>query len=226
MPQSDPYNIPWTIQLIKHINPASILDIGVGNGTYGFLLRQYLDITFGRLKKEQWIVTIDGIEIFEEYRNPVWAYFYNKILIGDAYELKDNILKYDVVLLGDVIEHFSKDEGLRLIHTLAEKSRYIVISTPKKYYPQGEVFGNVNETHLSEWGISDFSQFKVKAVILNTCNLFVLCKNKQDIQKVDLSNFPHLVKPGITLRGLGKYLAHEFFSDLRLSLELKKSKYS
>ena len=70
MPQGDVYNIPWVIKLLSKIDPSSILDIGIGNGSYGFLIRQYLDIAKGRLSRDEWELMIDGIEVFPDYKNP------------------------------------------------------------------------------------------------------------------------------------------------------------
>lgn len=123
MPQSNPFNIPWIIQLLSQINPNSILDIGIGNGSYGFLCRQYLDIAKRRLRKEEWKTIVNGIEIFPEYKNPIWDYFYDNVIIGDVLDIVKEIRWYDVILLLDVIEHFSKSNGNWLVNELQKKNR-------------------------------------------------------------------------------------------------------
>ncbi len=134
MPQSNAYNIPWIIQLLSQINPKSILDIGVGNGTYGFLCRQYLEIAKRRLRKDEWEIQINGIEIFPEYRNPIWEYFYNDVTLGNILDIAQTISSYDVILLLDVIEHFSKSNGRWLVNELLKKTDYLLISTPRGKY--------------------------------------------------------------------------------------------
>src|SRR4051812_16897165 len=82
MPQSDHWAVPWVVEVVNHLLPETVLDFGVGNGQFGLQLRQCLDIGHGRLKPEDWRATIEGIEIFEEYRNPIWDYFYDKVHVG------------------------------------------------------------------------------------------------------------------------------------------------
>jgi hypothetical protein len=59
--------------------PRSVLDVGIGTGSYGLLLRQSLDIGHGRILPEEWRVQIDGVEIFEGHHNPVWDHAYSRV---------------------------------------------------------------------------------------------------------------------------------------------------
>lgn len=43
MPTSHPNQINEIIQIAELLRPASVLDVGVGYGKYGFLLREYLE---------------------------------------------------------------------------------------------------------------------------------------------------------------------------------------
>ena len=211
MPQSDPYNIPWILQLIDIIRPQSVLDIGIGNGSYGLLIRQNLDIAKGRLKKDQWITKIDGIEVFENYKNPLWDYFYDSISIGNVLGMKELIAHYDLILLCDVIEHFTKEEGLQLLDQLLEKTNYLIISTPKKNYPQGEVLGNIYETHLSNWDIHDFMNYPNKTITVNQCFISVMSQENKYMEIIDMNSIPHLIRPsnhshGIVMKSLTKLI--------------------
>ena len=87
MPFSDFYHIPVVLHFALAAQPKSILDVGVGMGAYGLLLRQHLDICNQRLSREQWQLRIDGVEVFEGYRNPVWDYAYTSVIMGDAREV-------------------------------------------------------------------------------------------------------------------------------------------
>ena len=44
MPTSYPHQINEIVRLVLAVNPASLLDIGVGFGKYGFLAREYLEL--------------------------------------------------------------------------------------------------------------------------------------------------------------------------------------
>lgn len=157
MPQSDHWAVPWVVEIVDHLLPNSVLDFGVGNGHFGMQLRQCLDIGRGRLKPEQWLTRIEGVEIFEDYRNPVWQYFYDEVHVGDAVEyVKQSDRHWDVVLICDVIEHFEKDQALRVLDLLQSRAKTVIVTTPNGHFPQGCVHGNEAERHLSEWRPQDF----------------------------------------------------------------------
>ena len=44
MPSSTWHNIETFVEIIRELKPASFLDIGVGNGKWGFLVREYTDV--------------------------------------------------------------------------------------------------------------------------------------------------------------------------------------
>lgn len=70
MPSSNFLQIPTVVHFALSLCPTRILDVGIGNGTYGFLLRQYLDISEQRLDRAQWQRRIDGVEVFEGLPQP------------------------------------------------------------------------------------------------------------------------------------------------------------
>ena len=159
MPISDPFNIPWVVATIQRLQPARVLDVGPGMGVYGVLLRQYLDIAQERITRSSWRVRIDGIEVYESYRNPIWEYFYDRVEIADFRATVSQIESYDVILLCDVLEHFTKQEGLIILDQCLDKARFVVVTTPRFNFPQGEWGGNPNESHLSTWTVSNSATY-------------------------------------------------------------------
>jgi hypothetical protein len=149
MPLSRPNSLSKIMQIIWDTNPSSILDIGVGFGGNGTLFRQYTDIRFGRF--EEWQTKIDGIEIFEKYKNPIWKYIYDKVIIGNALEILPKMGQYDIIFLGDIIEHFQKNEALILLNECIKKANiYVIISTPATFRPNlnaGAEWKNAHEVH-------------------------------------------------------------------------------
>ncbi len=61
MPTSRFQVIPDILSLLQREQPRSILDVGVGFGKYGLLIRDILEIPFERYNKQQWICQIDGV---------------------------------------------------------------------------------------------------------------------------------------------------------------------
>jgi hypothetical protein len=155
-------NISYNIELVKKLNPKSILDVGVGFGRWGILFREYLELWNDNLPTGdsiKWKRIIDGIEIYKPYLKPYHNYFYNKIYVMDAFDfLISTENKYDLINCGDVIEHFDKDKGICFIETALVKAKYVLINIPLgNDWQQGALHGNEFEVHRSVWGKKDFS---------------------------------------------------------------------
>lgn len=185
MPTSWYQAVPTIIDLVHMDDPQSILDIGVGFGKYGVLLRESIDIPYERYDKETWHLQLDGIEGFEGYNNPIHDYVYNKMYYGNIFSVLPTLAQnYDTLLLIDVLEHFDKEGGLRLINELLEvTNKSLIVSTPIMPAPQGEYLGNILETHKSRWNIVDFVdfdfQFSQVKVGNNGANIFKFYPTKR-----------------------------------------------
>lgn len=97
MPSSNFGHLLDVLQIVTMLNPHSVLDIGVGFGKYGFLLRELLDLKPGEEGGyAKWSRRIDGIEVEARYLTPVHEYIYDRILIGDAITIMEKMnLIYD-----------------------------------------------------------------------------------------------------------------------------------
>ena len=89
---------------------------------------------------------------------PLHKYIYNNIYTENIINLVNNLdYSYDLVLLIDVLEHFSKEEGLLLLNKLLKKIKLFSVIPPKKPSPQQDVFGNAFEIHKSLWKKKELS---------------------------------------------------------------------
>ena len=174
MPSSHWYQLNEIMELIIFTQPKSILDIGVGFGKYGFLSREYLELFDGREKIWDWKTIIDGIEIFQDYITPLQKMVYNQIDIGNVTDILPALeKKYDLILLIDVIEHLNFDEGEKLIEMSQLHAKNIIISTPKYFIQQPEMFGNPYEAHKSFFKKKHFKRIPNKIFIHNIFSLIV-----------------------------------------------------
>jgi hypothetical protein len=153
-------NISTCVELIRKLDPQSILDIGVGFGRWGILSREFLEVFKGIPSRKDWKLKIDGIEIFPSCIDKYHKYFYNKIYFGNAYTKIDAISDfYDLVILGDVLEHFEKQTAILLMHKLLNKCKYIILNIPLgENWVQEELYGNPYEKHLSFWEPDELKQ--------------------------------------------------------------------
>lgn len=184
-------NISYNIKLIRNINPQTVLDIGVGFGRWGILMREFLEIWDDSNYKGEWKRTIDGVEIFSGYIKEYHKYFYSNIYEEDALSfIKRCENKYDLINIGDVIEHLEKKDGEEFIKLALEKSNFVLINIPiGKYWEQRGTLENPHEEHKSIWYNDDFAKFKhryIKSFNDNTLRSFsvvLLSKNKLIFEK-------------------------------------------
>lgn len=175
MPSSQSSQISTIVHQIRKVNPKSLLDVGIGFGKYGFLAREYLEFWDGRQRYSDWKRRIDGIEVFEDYITPAHRFIYNNLYIGNALTLIPRLRhRYDLVLLIDFIEHLEKPEGWKLLKACEERSRRLLISTPKKVRFCKGSFGNPHEAHVSQWNLDDFHRLRNPQVIGNKKSWIIL----------------------------------------------------
>jgi hypothetical protein len=166
MPSSRPNTIPTVIHVLRQLKPRSILDVGVGFGKWGHLFREYTDILEAerdpaRYERRHWQVRIDGIEGFADYLTEMHRYLYNELHVGDARELLPTLGNYDLIFLGDIIEHLDKADGRRLLRLALERAnKAVMVSTPKHETGQGALCANDLERHRSLWSARDFRKFE------------------------------------------------------------------
>ncbi len=206
MPSSAFSAMESILGLVGLVKPASVLDIGVGFGKTGFLIREYFDLRPDKKKGYAgWSMQIDGIEIFEKYLTPVHDYIYDRIFIGNALEvLRENNLCYDMILALDILEHFRKDEGRAFIELCRGRSGCTVISTPYLYFRQGAEFNNPYETHLSGWDVRDFNDMGCSCLWRHGISLVAVFSEKKLDIRIDNAKDDEALTPGE--RGLAKGL--------------------
>ena len=148
MPSSRIDHVPAVIGYVAQTKPQRVLDIGVGFGKWGFLFREYLEIWGGHL---DWTHTIEGIEVFPDYIGAHQLAVYDEIHIGNALDVVPTLGDYDLIFMGDVIEHFTTEDALCLVRECRKHAKNVLMSTPNGFVKQGDSFGNEHERHLSSW---------------------------------------------------------------------------
>jgi hypothetical protein len=138
-----------------------VLDVGVGFGKLGFLIREYLEARNGRLSKKQWKIELIGVEIHRPYISIVQNTLYDKIVYGHIAEKLSSLGKFDVAVLSDILEHMEKQEGHALLERLQKQSKYILVALPYGWKEQKSIGKNKHEEHKSGWLPADFKRYKI-----------------------------------------------------------------
>lgn len=128
----------------KNLTPLKVLDIGCGNGWY------WKSEPLSTLIKERAIV----LHILDAASVPATlneiAIFYRGIAPEALSKFEDN--SFDFVVTYDLIEHFSKEDGYRLLYEIDRISKFgSSVFTPNGFVWQPPSLNNVFNAHLSGW---------------------------------------------------------------------------
>lgn len=99
----------------RYSTNIKILDVGPGIGTYAKLLPDYKNI--------------DCVEIYNPYieqynLKSLYKNVFNKNILDFEFEY------YDIIIMGDILEHLSVDDSLKLLNKILPKCKEIIISVP------------------------------------------------------------------------------------------------
>lgn len=197
MPSSQHFQISKIMDIIIALKPSSVLDVGAGFGKYGVLCREYLDLWDGK-QQYRFGSRIDAVEVFSKYITPLHQFVYNNIYTENILALVNKLdFGYDLVLLIDVLEHLKKEDGVMLVRKLLSKNNGLLISTPKNPSPQKDAFGNIYETHRSNWLKQDLLNIGDCYFIPDDISIIVYLKKEQQSLD-DLEKKLKLLKNGRT----------------------------
>jgi hypothetical protein len=136
----------------------TLLDIGCGSSSLIQHFSPQLKFTFGIDLDESNITKSQLKSIHNEYR------VMNATDIGEYFMPKS----FDCVLASDVIEHLTKDDGLKLISMMEQiATRKVIIFTPNGFLPQDGYDPSPYSLHLSGWNIDEMRGMGYRVIGIN-----------------------------------------------------------
>lgn len=145
--------------LRKELNDCqSVLDLGCGpDSPLQFCKVRY---SFG--------VDIFAYFIEESKRKKI----HNEYKLADIADLNFEPRSFDAVVLIEVLEHLTDEQGERLLERIESWARKkIVITTPNGFLPQGTLSQNPYELHRSGWNVGEMTSRGYKAYGISGCKL-------------------------------------------------------
>uniref|UniRef100_A0A6M3KYT1 Putative methyltransferase n=1 Tax=viral metagenome TaxID=1070528 RepID=A0A6M3KYT1_9ZZZZ len=141
----------WLIHFAQPLKFNRFLDIGCGAGIYGDIIREVFNQE----------AHIDAVEAWSQYivRHDLKKK-YDRIIMEDIVKVWHQMEDYDVIVMGDVIEHLTKHDAIMVICGLKAKCRFLWGSLPIEVgrpwstgYRQGkeEWVENKYNQHLHDW---------------------------------------------------------------------------
>jgi glycosyltransferase involved in cell wall biosynthesis len=140
MPGSAPAGKPFIRSIIKALNPKTVLDVGVGSGTYVNLMRT------NTAHDCVWT----GVEVWQPYVEKFGLdRLYDELAIADIrhWALPK---RYDLGIVGDVLEHMTAAEAVEVLKKIRDNCDVVIASLPVKHWPQGVHEGNPFEEHIKD----------------------------------------------------------------------------
>lgn len=140
--------------VLKEITGKTALDVGCGSGRWGKLLSER------GLK-------VAGVDVTLEYLASALNCGYVRLVKLDfektsllnVFDLKS----FDVVVCVEVLEHLSKQTGLKLLLEMGAIGKKVIVTTPCGFYPfTGSTWA---DTHKSGWYKEDFEKWDFKVTV-------------------------------------------------------------
>lgn len=133
-------------QVIGWTAPSRALDIGAGAGKYGRMLR----VAAPGCERVGIEVDAAHVERFALHE------LYGRVDVADAAQWWRSHAEesFDLVILGDCLEHMSKSDGFDLLNAMTYRCAWLVVLVPE-FIIQGAVGGADSEVHRSVWSERD-----------------------------------------------------------------------
>lgn len=128
--------LDWVLNNVDR--SEKILDVGFGGGVYGKILKAF------------YYENIDGVDVWPENINEMGLNFiYDNIFIENVLDFEFE--KYDLIIMGDVLEHMSLEDSKKLLNKFINgKASKLFIQVPYMYENHHEWQGNPYEVHIQD----------------------------------------------------------------------------
>jgi hypothetical protein len=152
-------NVSYCIDLLRAVQPRTVLDVGHGFGRWGIVCREFLDVWEGRVRPDDWTTRIVGVDAFGENLQPYHRAFYTELHSVTIEEyLLSHTGEFDLAILGDVLEHLDPPNARLVAERLKQRCSYILLNIPLgSDWAQAELYGNKFEVHRSVWDVASVS---------------------------------------------------------------------
>jgi hypothetical protein len=124
-----------------------------------------LEVGCGKSPNMQWLGVkhSTGIDGFAPYLEAARQQkLHHELVLGDARELEKYFKpgQFDAVVALDLIEHLTKEDGLKMMRSMESiAGRKVVFFTPSGFLPQRSYENNSLQEHLSGWEAAEMRQF-------------------------------------------------------------------
>lgn len=161
--------VPAITDSIREADPKSILEVAVGLGKFGGVIRHALDSHFSHHQSRNRGLRLDGVELLADFRTQFHEHIYDNVYHRDMSASFSDLPRYDVVFLGDVLNYFDKNRGHELLRELLRKTKKTLIMYSPKF--EWRTRGSVppeTAVYRSRWWELDFGKYDAMSFTVKT----------------------------------------------------------
>lgn len=164
--------------IIKSLNYTVWLDVGAGSGKHGEMIKNILPGAH-----------VTGIEIELDYIDKFkLAQKYDRIRPINAMKLTQEPQQiYDGIILGDILEHLPKSQGVDLVNFLIYRCKMMIVIYPIERI-QNDWKGYQYEAHIAVWGEDDWKLFDY-TIIEDPASHLVIVDGFIEHERIDINVF-------------------------------------
>jgi len=136
---------------------SSLLDVGCGSSS-----------PIRRFSKRIYCVGVDafGPSIEKSKRQKIHDEYYKLDVLEIGKKFGEN--SFDCVLASDLIEHFTKKEGVELLEAMEKiANKKVIVFTPNGFLPQEEYDNNPWQVHKSGWTVKEMKKRGYEVIGVN-----------------------------------------------------------
>lgn len=150
--------IPFCVEVLLDVCPMRVLDLGIGFGRWGMLVREFCEEWKGRSHRENWRVQLEGIEIFPKNVEEYHHFFYSWVHVGDAAQIIQQMQeRWHLIICGDVLQLWPRAIAEQVLSRALDLADYVLVNSPiGEGWERTSLSGNSFEEHRSFWQLKDF----------------------------------------------------------------------
>lgn len=142
-------HIPFCIDAVVELAPTRVLDVGVGLGRWGMLIREFCEGPNPKVDREHWKVHLEGIQPFEESSQKDHLFFYDHVHAANGNGIAERIQdRWDLVIIADMLERWPKEVGSVILERALETADYVLVDSP--------IATGMGRNGNGHWSVGDF----------------------------------------------------------------------
>jgi len=122
--------IPFCIEAMVDVSPVKVLDVGIGFGRWGMLVREFCEAPLAGNNDANRRVYLVGVETLRKEIANHASFFYDQVHIGDGVEIIEGMTdRWDLVIFDQPLQHWVVAAVERALNKALDISDYVIVSS-------------------------------------------------------------------------------------------------